>query len=74
MAKNNIFLIYVVIFVVIMASIYTYMYFTLPHLKEHFENMPTNKQDTRDELENTFSKNNTEVKQDESCYRESLDK
>jgi hypothetical protein len=50
------------------------MYFTLPHLKEHFENMPTNKQDTRDELENTFSKNNTEVKQDESCYRESLDK
>jgi len=66
MAKNNIFLIYVVIFVVIMASIYTYMYFTLPHLKEHFENMPTNKQDKRDESKNTFDKNKTEAKQEKS--------
>ena len=40
------------------------MYFTLPHLKEHFENMPTkaNKEEISNELENTVDEYDLEKK------------
>jgi chromosome segregation ATPase len=65
MAKNNNFLTYVVIIVLIMTIIYAYMYFTLPHLKEHFENIPVDKNDqkTCDKLKQEYKKNQAEERQ-----------